>query len=102
VTAAELEAARVLLLLLHEQADRNPRLRPRLAAFRTALACVEMVQVATKPHPPAHAPGLLRLERQRFAPTAPAPDLPDDMRPTEMASPAWRETMAATQIGGLR
>jgi len=46
MTATQLRAARVLLLALHEQADRSPRLRPRLAAFRTALACVEAVQAS--------------------------------------------------------
>jgi hypothetical protein len=46
MTNNELRASRALLLALHAQADRSPRLRPRLAAFRTALACVEAVQAS--------------------------------------------------------
>jgi hypothetical protein len=49
MTPAELRAARALLLALHEQADHNPRMRPRIGAFRTALACIEAVQAASEP-----------------------------------------------------
>lgn len=61
MTAAELRESRALIMALHQQADITPRLRSRLAAYRTALACIEAVQAATDPAPA----GRLRAERSK-------------------------------------
>lgn len=84
----ELKAARALLILLHEQADRTPKLRPRLAAFRTALACIEAVQAATEPAQP------LRVTRSLRAPEL-APTVVGDYSPT-LYTPAYARTELAT------
>lgn len=46
MTRDQLTAARNLLLALHAQADQTPRLHGRRDAYRTALACIEIVQAA--------------------------------------------------------
>lgn len=80
MTPRELAAARKLLILLHEQADRTPRLRARLPAFRVALACIEAVQAA------------LAEEAQRVAPTQLG-----DYR-TTLYTPAYARTELSTQL----
>lgn len=97
MNARELKAARALLILLHEQADRNPRLRPRLGAFRTALACVELVQAASEPVEPVRAPRLpVIMARPDFAPTAEVP-----MQTRWTGQPVRGDTLQATLVSPL-
>lgn len=100
MTAAELREARALLIALHKEADAYPAIKWRLRPLRAALACVEVLQAASaEPVAPAHAPGLLRHQRRRFAPTQ-VLGLPG-CEATEWGRPEYALTLAATQLGPL-
>lgn len=92
----QLRAARTLLLALHEQADKTARLHGRRDAYRTALACIEIVQAAMAPAPVVHAAPMRRAQAKRFAPTQEL-SLPH-FEPTALAAAGFAPTLAATQL----
>lgn len=80
------------------------RLEPaeRREMLLAAASALEVLRAAMTAARPPHAPGLVRHERQRFAPTQ-VLQLPASFEPTTCApaAPAFEATMAATVVGGL-
>ena len=91
----DLIAARGLLIVQRRRAVRHGQ-EHLLPALDTLRALVDAALAVTEPGPAPRAPGLLRHERRRFAPTSPMA-LPN-YEPTAWGRPGFAPTLAATQL----